>query len=70
MKELGILLESEMGEDKIWFKKVGAEDGVKHEKSSRSASSAAKMENKQSPDDAGRTRRLFSRSRVLAPLFA
>ena len=71
VKELGILLESEMGEGKIWFKKASAEDGVDYGKPSKPGSSAAKMENNQAGSGTRATRRLFSRSgKTLAPLFA
>ena len=71
VKELGVLLEPEMGEGKIWFKKAGAKNGHEYEKHFKAGSSAVKTESKQGASGAGGTRRLFSRSgKVLAPLFA
>lgn len=71
VKELGVLLESEMGESKIWFKKAGAENGDDDGKHSNPGSSAVKSESKQSASGAEGMKRLFSKSgRPLAPLFA
>ena len=71
VKELGILLEPEMGEAKIWFKKAGAENGGGYEKCFTAGSSAVRAESSQGASGAGGQRRLFSRfGRSLAPLFA
>lgn len=71
VKELGILVESEMGEGKIWFKKASAEDVDGYEKPSKHSSSTVKTESKPGAGGAGRARRLFSRSgNVVAPLLA
>ena len=71
VKELGILLESEMGEAKIWFKKASAENGDEHEKPSNPCSSVVKTESEQGANAAEGQRRFFSKSgKLLAPLFA
>ena len=71
VKELGALLEPEMGEAKVWFKKAGAENGDEYEKHFTAGSSAVRAENDQGASGAGGQRKLFSRSgRSLAPLFA
>ena len=70
VKELGIVLEPEMGEAKIWFKKAGAENGDGYQKHFTADSSAAKAEIDHSASSAGGQRKLFSRSgKRLAPLF-
>ena len=65
VKEMGVLLEPEMGGDKIWFKKAGpenrytADSSADRRKSSHGASSTREQ------------RRLFSSSgQTMAPLFA
>lgn len=71
VKELGVMLEGEMGGAKIWFKKEGTENGDGYEKISKASSSAVKTESHQGGSDAGGQRWLFSRpGKTLAPLFA
>lgn len=71
VKELGVLLEPEMGGGKIWFKKASAENGDEYEKPSDLGSSAVKTEGTQGASGTGGTRRPFSKSgKLLAPLFA
>lgn len=71
VKELGVMLEGEMGGAKIWFKKAGTENGDGYEKISKASSSAVKTESHQGGSDAGGQRWLFSRpGKALAPLFA
>lgn len=71
VKELGVLLEGEMGDAKIWFKKAGAENGDGYEKCFTAGSSAVKLESSEITSGTGGQRKLFSRSgKGLAPLFA
>lgn len=70
VKGLGVLLEGEMGDGKIWFKKAGAENGDVYEKCFKASSSAVKPESKQGTSGAGGQREpLFKVKRGLAPLF-
>ena len=71
MDELGVLLEAEMGEAKIWFKKVGIENSDGYETYFKAGSSAVRTENNLGASGAGGQMKLFSRSgKGLAPLFA
>ena len=71
VQELGVMLEPEMGEGKIWYKKTGAQDGGGSSKGHETDSPADNIENSQSHNGARGRKGLFSRSRtVLAPLFA
>lgn len=71
VEELGLILEAEMGEGKIWFKKAGSKNVDGPEKSFEARSSTVKTENKQGASGAGGQRKLFSKSEnAWAPLFA
>ena len=68
---MGVLLEPEMGEEKIWFRRVGAENNNGYEKGFRAGSSTVRMGSNQPRSGAGGQRRLFSRlGQGVAPLFA
>ena len=70
VKELGVLLESEMGGAKIWFKKGGAENEGGCEKCFKAGSSGAKTASSWGASVAGEHRKLFFKPRkALAPLF-
>ena len=71
VKEMGVLLEAEMGDAKIWFKKAGAENCDGHENLLKARDPTVKMESAQIATGARWQRKLFSRSgKGLAPLFA
>ena len=71
VQELGVLLEPEMGEAKIWFKRTGAQDGDGSSRGHETDSSADNLKIIQTQNEARRPNGLFSRSgTVLAPLFA
>lgn len=71
VKDMGLLVEPEMGEDKIWFKKDGAENSDRSGQCYRADSSAFGAKSSQGVSGAGRQRRLFSRmGQRMAPLFA
>ena len=67
-----MLLEPEMGEGKIWFKKTGAWDGDGADKVHETDSPANNMKTTSQPENGARGQKgLFSRSgTMLAPLFA
>ena len=71
VKELGIMLEQEMGGAKIWFKKEGTENRDGYESIFEDGSSAIKTESYQGRGGARGQSTLFSRpGKALAPLFA
>ena len=71
VQELGVLLEPEMGEGKIWFKKTSAWYGEGSSKSRETDSPADNMKISQPQNEATGRKGLFSRSgTILAPLFA
>lgn len=70
VKEMGVLLEPEMGEGKIWFEKVGAEDSDGLGKGFRAGSHDAGRERSRVESEVEGQRKLFSRlGRGVAPLF-
>ena len=71
VKEMGVLLEWEMGDTKIWFKRAGDENSDAHERRFAAGSSAVRTESSQGTSGVERQRTLFSASVPgLAPLFA
>lgn len=68
---LGMILENEMGEGKIWFKKAGSKNGSGYEKSFKAGSSTVKAKSDQRTSGARVQNKLFSKSgNGWAPLFA
>ena len=68
---MGVLLEPEMVETKIWFRKVGGAKSDGYGKGLRAGSAAAGTERSRAGSGGGGQRRLFSRlGQSVAPLFA
>ena len=71
VRELGLLVEPEMGDAKIWFKRAGAKHGGGRKAMFKAGSSAANTESYQGANGAGGQRRLISMfGKDLAPLFS
>lgn len=71
VRELGVTLESEMGDAKIWFQKAGAENDDGYENRFTAGSSTVKTESSQGASASGGQRKLFTRvGESVAPLFA